>query len=59
MTLVEALNEERRGYVARGLVDRVKQVDAAIREAGGKAETAEAVVDVETADVPSGRRIRK
>lgn len=28
---IEALREERRGYEARGLADRVKQVDAAIR----------------------------
>lgn len=28
---IEALREERRGYEARGLPDRVKQVDAAIR----------------------------
>lgn len=56
---VEALRYERLGYVARGLKDRVAQVDAEIRKLGGKVETSEAVVDVETADVPSGRRNRK
>lgn len=57
--IVESLKEERRGYVLRGLGDRVKQVDAEIRRLGGKVETTEAVPDVETADVPSGRRARK
>ena len=33
---VAALEEERRGYVVRGLDDRVKEVDAAIRAAKGE-----------------------
>ena len=32
---VRALQEERRGYEQRGLTDRVKQVDDAIKAAGG------------------------
>lgn len=34
--LVAALNEERRGYVARGLTKRVAQVDAQLKALGGK-----------------------
>lgn len=33
---IRALVEERRGYVARGLPDRVAQVDAALRELGAE-----------------------
>mgnify|MGYP006367882165 CR=1 FL=1 len=33
---VRALNEERAGYVARGMTDRVKQVDAEIARLTGE-----------------------
>ena len=33
--MIEALLEERRGYVVRGLKDRVAQVDAEIERLGG------------------------
>jgi hypothetical protein len=35
---VEALREERRGYVQRGLDDRVREVDAAIRNLTAEAK---------------------
>ena len=35
MSMIEALLEERRGYVVRGLKDRVAQVDAQIEALGG------------------------
>lgn len=59
-TPIDSLLEERRGYVLRGLGDRVAQVDAAIAAAGGVPPSGEApVVEsavsdavVETADAP-------
>ena len=35
--MVRALTEERAGYVARGMTDRVKQVDAEIARITGRA----------------------
>lgn len=37
---IRALTEERKGYVLRGLAERVAQVDAEIRRLGGKPEKA-------------------
>lgn len=54
--LIEALLTERAGYVARGLTDRVKQVDAALVAAGyktSKIETAAVEPEVETAAKPA------
>ena len=68
---VEALLEERRGYVARGLDERVAQVDAEIARYGvavadvhdgitepDPVETAEAepAADIETPEVKPSRR---
>jgi len=36
MSLIEALVRERAGLVAKGLKDRVKQVDAELRRLGAK-----------------------
>lgn len=61
MSDMEALLEERRGYVMRGLKDRVAQVDAAIKALGGVvvADVPEVAVEIdaelETADAPKGR----
>ena len=49
---IEALLEERRGYVVRNLPDRVAQVDAEIRRLGGVGVGDEPVV--ETASVADG-----
>lgn len=40
--LLAALAEERRGYVARGLTERVAQVDEQIKAHGGKPPAAKA-----------------
>lgn len=47
---IDALLEERRGYVLRGLDDRVKAVDDAIKAAGGKPPSKRRT-KLETADV--------
>lgn len=57
--LIEALLTERAGYVARGLKDRVKQVDDALAHAGYKTsvvETAAVEPDVETAAKPAVKK---
>jgi uncharacterized protein (UPF0335 family) len=57
--LVDALLIERAGYERRGLVERVKQVDSALRELGfdhkymTDIETASVVVEVERAAMRS------
>lgn len=61
--LIEALLAERAGYVARGLKDRVKQVDDALSAAGyktSKVETAAVEPDVETASkaAPKKRTVK-
>lgn len=70
MARIEVLLRERAGYVARGLTDRVAQVDAALAAAGHRIEqrgdtvvieSAPAVAPVETAaiDAPAKRARRK
>ena len=54
MARIPALLEERRGYVRRGLMDRVALVDAELA-AEGYTETADAAPVVETADAPKRR----
>lgn len=59
--LIEALLTERAGYVMRGLKDRVKQVDDALRAAGYSSgapvvETASVQPDVETASKPAPKK---
>lgn len=58
-----ALLEERRGYVVRGLKDRVAQVDKIIARYGlavetEPIETASVENEVETADLPIRKRRR-
>jgi hypothetical protein len=61
---VKSLLEERRGYVARGLKDRIAQVDAQLARLGFVVEDEPAAPAVETADAgpaettakPSGRK---
>lgn len=59
--LIDALLNERAGYVMRGLKDRVKQVDDSLRAAGYSSsapvvETATAQPDVETASKPAPKK---
>lgn len=59
---ISALLEERRGYVARGLDSRVRQVDAELARLGYRVEPEAAVRrDAETAVAPKprGRRATK
>jgi hypothetical protein len=58
---VESLLEERRGYLLRGLKDRVAQVDAQIRLLGGvEVETVvSAPVGVETTDAAPVKAAKK
>ena len=58
--IVAALQEERRGYVARNLPDRVKLVDAELARMGAKApEAAVAPPAPEKAVAPKPSRGRK
>ena len=54
MPRIPALLEERRGYVLRGLTDRVALVDAALAAEGHQVETADASPVVETASIKRG-----
>jgi hypothetical protein len=59
--IIESLLVERAGYVQRGLKDRVASVDAALRDAGYKAEsakveTATAEPEIETASKPAPKK---
>ena len=49
MSMIEALLEERRGYIVRGNKARVAQVDAEIARLGG-VRVADDLPEVETAD---------
>jgi hypothetical protein len=55
MSMIEALLEERRGYVVRGLNDRVAQVDAEIERLSGAKVAADPTpeLDVEEATDPT------
>lgn len=54
---IEALQEERRGYVARKLQDRVKAIDEQLRALGVSArETATAVPNEERATVETPKK---
>lgn len=57
---IEALLAERNGYEVRGLKERVKAVDAALRDLGyvpsGKIEAAAVEPEVEKAELP---RVKK
>lgn len=62
---IEALLLERAGYVFRGLSNRVKAVDEALKDAGfehkylkAEREVASVEQDVETATVPVAKRKR-
>ena len=61
--LVDALLIERAGYERRGLSERVKQVDSALRELGFEhkylTETASVTPDAERAIKPKARRRTK
>lgn len=55
---IEALLAERRGYLVRGLHDRVKEVDAVLARLGHEVETASVERRSETADLPVRKRRR-
>lgn len=54
---LRALQEERRGYVNRGLKDRVAQVDAQIKQLGGNVESP--VIEKAVRAAPVARQPRK
>jgi hypothetical protein len=56
---IEALLVERSGYERRGLVDRVKAVDAALREAGFEHKYLNDKVETATVEPPAERAIQK
>jgi hypothetical protein len=63
--IIESLLIERAGYVQRGLKDRVAAVDASLRDAGYKAEsakvetaTAEPVVETASKPAPKKRAVK-
>ena len=63
---LDALLTERAGYERRGLTDRVRQIDAALRDIGFEhkylttpVETATAVPQTETAALPKARTRKK
>ena len=65
-SLIDALLTERAGYVQRGLKDRVVQIDAYLRDLGHESkqastpvETATAVPQVETANLPKAAKRKK
>lgn len=63
-TMIESLLEERKGYVARNLPDRVASVDASLRELGFEhkyltTETATAQPDSERAIKPAVQKRKK
>ena len=63
-TYINALLVERVGYIARGLTDRVRQIDDALREVGYDhpyltTETATITPDAERAIKPKARRRTK
>ena len=58
MTMLEALYVERAAYVARGLTDRVAQVDEQISLRGGAPVIEKATVEP-TPDAPKPARGRK
>ena len=47
--IIDALNNERQGYVHRGLTERVKQVDAQLKHYGAKPETGPTAADEKAA----------
>lgn len=61
-SLVDALLAERAGYANRGLVDRVAQIDAALRELGFEStptvEAAAVAPSAERAVTPRARKRR-
>ena len=60
---IEALLAERNGYEVRGLKERVKAVDAALRDLGyvpsGKIEAAAVEPGLEKADLPRAKKRTK
>ena len=55
---IQALLEERRGYLVRGLHDRVRAVDAVLRQLGYEVETSAIEHRSETAELPIRKRRR-
>lgn len=56
---IQALLVERKGYEQRGLKDRVKVVDAALREAGFENKYMTDEVETATVDPVAERAVRK
>ena len=56
---IESLLIERAGYERRGLVDRVKAVDAALREAGFEHKYLTDTIETATVEPPTERAIQK
>ena len=62
MDTLEALAEERRGYVQRGLDDRIAQVDAEIARIRGlttEKATADPVVETAVKAAPAARKPKR
>jgi hypothetical protein len=57
--IINALLDERRGYVARGLGDRVKAVDEVLASLGHRIETATIEPEVERAAKPKARKRKR
>lgn len=57
--IIKALLDERRGYVARGLSDRVKSVDEALASLGYQVETATIEPEVERATKSKARKRKR
>jgi hypothetical protein len=56
---ITALLVERAGYERRGLVDRIRVVDAALREVGFEHKYLTDVVETATVEPPTERAIQK
>jgi len=56
---IESLLVERAGYERRGLVDRVKAVDAALREVGFEHKYLADTVETATVEPPTERAMQK
>lgn len=56
---IEALLVERSGYERRGLVDRVKAVDAALREVGFEHKYLTDITETAAVEPPAERAIQK
>lgn len=59
MPRIDALLEERRGYVLRNLPDRVAQVDAEIKRLGGVVVDDAPQIETATVEAPEAAAVRR